>query len=125
LLLSRGCAPGFVFAFGRRGASLHRAKVEEASHIEEHDQTPLVLAQTSYTIQSTLLQGRRRRLYVRDRNLQHFGSRIHDQPGKLAMVFHDEDPISLAGSDFLLAQALAQVEHRDNLSAKIDDPFHE
>src|SRR4029077_14701836 len=65
-----------------------------------------------------------RRFNVRRWNLQHFRSRVHDEPDQLAIELHDQDAVFLVRRDIDVAETLPQIHHRNDLAAQIYNAFH-
>src|SRR5882672_3370444 len=65
------------------------------------------------------------RIDFRGRNLQDFGRGVDDEPDQFIFQLNDEDAILLVRNDLGLTETLAEIHHRDDLSAEIDHTFDE
>src|ERR1051325_4269469 len=62
--------------------------------------------------------------YVRSWNFEHFRGGIHDQSAEPSFMLNHENPVAFGGCGCFVSKPFTEVNHGNNLSAKIDHAFH-
>src|SRR5579863_4787798 len=97
--------------------------MEQLGNIQKDNQPALQFSDASDVAGFAVGKNRAGRFDFRWRNFQHFGSGVNDQTDQFVVQLDDQNAVFLVGLSFGLAKALAQIHHRDDFSAQIDDAF--
>src|SRR6266481_5950959 len=95
--------------------------MQELGNIQQDDETAFEFAYTGDIARFAVGKNGAGRFNFGRRNFQDFRSGVDDKPDQFVVQFHDENTVFLVVLNFRLAEAFAQVHHRNNFAAKVDD----
>src|SRR6266851_6864151 len=95
--------------------------MEQFGNIQQNDQAAFEFADTGNIAGFAVGKNGAGRFDLRRRNFQDFGSGMNDEADQLVVQLDHQNTVFLVGLSFGLAEALAQIHHRNNFAAEIDD----
>src|SRR5437868_852854 len=98
--------------------------LQDLREIDKNHKPAIQLAHASHVFHLTVFEDFRRGLNVVGSQAKYLRCRINDQPDHFVFDLGHKDAIFAAGLDFGFAEALAQIDNRDDLSTQIDHAFH-
>src|SRR5260370_22967738 len=94
--------------------------MQEFGDVQQNNETSLEFADTGDVSGFAFGKDTARGFDLGGRNFQHFGSRVHDKADQLVVQLDDENAVLLIGMNLGLAEAFAEIHHRNDFPAQID-----
>src|SRR5215475_9823034 len=116
-------SPDGGYRFRNLLETLELGAMQKLADVEQDDETTFELADPGNVAGLPFRKDRAWRLNLRRRNLQHFGSGVHNQADQLVFQLDNQDAVLLVVVNVGLAKELAKVHHRDDFAAEIDYTF--
>src|ERR1700687_471023 len=94
--------------------------MQEFGDVQQNNETSLQFADPGDVTGLAFGKDTARGFDLGGRNLQHFGSRVHDKADQLVVQLHDENAVLLIGMNLGLAESFAEVHDGNDFAAQID-----
>src|SRR6266404_4462667 len=97
--------------------------LQQFGDVQQDDETALQFSNSGDVAGFAFGEDRAGGIHFRRRNLQDFGRGVDDETNQFVFQLNDEDAVLLVRNDLGLTKTLAEIHHRNDFSAEVDDTF--